>query len=356
MKPIINKIPVFDAAKEIEVTFKTDTQIMSFDVEIYDENDTELIYNNVGNINKQNKFIIPPNVLTNNRVYIIYISITEKPTNQYGSHKKFVSDPQQIKCVPTPSFSLNIDYNTQYTLRSSFLDVGIKYTDNASEGFEEQLNEYFITVADTNGNEIYRSDLIYDIDNNVGIVNLANGNTYIVTGYGTTIGGMKLETNPVTVYVNYEECKDSSVLSAYNDRKNGCVRLESKIDGVVYDIDNEPSFSPQFDLTGNRLRYNQGLAIDGDFSLLVKYRPTIYNVCFLKLNNGGIRVNYRLTDEHIPYFEVITKDKSVIINKNSDGNIFSSIGNLAAINSYGYTIQLSRKDNQIYTKIKEWRK
>ena len=355
MKPIINKIPVFDATKGIEVTFKTDTQIMSFDVEIYDENDTELIYSNVGNINKQNKFVIPPNVLTNNRIYIIYLSITEA-INQDGWHKIFVSDPQQIKCVPTPSFSLNIDYNTQYTLRSSFLDVGIKYTDNASEGFEEQLNEYFITATDTNGNKIYRSDLIYDIDDNVGIVNLANGNTYIVTGYGTTIGGMKLETNPVTVLVNYEECKDSSVLSAYNDRKNGCIRLESKVNGVVYDIDKNPTFKPQFDLTGNALRYNQGLSIDGDFSLLVKYRPTIYDICFLKLNNGEIRVNYRLTDTNVPYFEVITKDKSVIINKNSDGNVFASIGNLEEINSYGYTIQLSRKDNQIYTKIKEWRK
>lgn len=354
MKPIINKIPVFDATKGIEVTFKTDTQIMSFDVEIYDENDTELIYNNVGNINKQNKFVIPPNVLTNNRVYIIYLSITEA-INQDDRHK-FVSDPQQIKCIPTPSFSLNIDYSTQYTLRSSFLSVGIKYTDNTSEGFEEQLNEYIITATDTNGNEIYRSDLIYDIDDNVEIANLTNGNTYIVTGYGTTIGGMKLETNSVTVYVNYEECKDSSVLSAYNDRKNACIRLESKVNGIIYDIDNEPSFSPQFNLTGNRLRYNQGLAIDGDFSLLVKYRPTIYNVCFLKIKNEEIRVNYRLTDKYIPYFEVITKDKSVIINKNSDGNIFSSIGNLEDINSYGYTIQLSRKDNQIYTKIKEWRK
>lgn len=354
MKPIINKIPVFDATKGIEVTFKTDTQIMSFDVEIYDENDTELIYNNVGNINKQNKFVIPPNVLTNNRVYIIYLSITEA-INQDDRHK-FVSDPQQIKCIPTPSFSLNIDYSTQYTLRSSFLSVGIKYTDNTSEGFEEQLNEYIITATDTDGNEIYRSDLIYDIDDNVEIANLTNGNTYIVTGYGTTIGGMKLETNSVTVYVNYEECKDSSVLSAYNDRKNACIRLESKVNGIIYDIDNEPSFSPQFDLTGNRLRYNQGLTIDGDFSLLVKYRPTIYNVCFLKIKNEEIRVNYRLTDKYIPYFEVITKDKSVIINKNSDGNIFSSIGNLEDINSYGYTIQLSRKDNQIYTKIKEWRK
>lgn len=354
MKPIINKIPVFDATKGIEVTFKTDTQIMSFDVEIYDENDTELIYNNVGNINKQNKFLIPPNVLTNNRVYIIYLSITEA-INQDDRHK-FVSDPQQIKCIPTPSFSLNIDYSTQYTLRSSFLSVGIKYTDNTSEGFEEQLNEYIITATDTNGNEIYRSDLIYDIDDNIEIANLTNGNTYIVTGYGTTIGGMKLETNSVTVYVNYEECKDSSVLSAYNDRKNACIRLESKVNGIIYDIDNEPSFSPQFNLTGNRLRYNQGLTIDGDFSLLVKYRPTIYNVCFLKIKNEEIRVNYRLTDKYIPYFEVITKDKSVIINKNSDGNIFSSIGNLEDINSYGYTIQLSRKDNQIYTKIKEWRK
>ena len=349
MKPIINKIPVFDATKGFQDgIFRTGSQIDSYKLQIYDITDSVIIYSNTinGNINN---FSIPKNVLNNNNMYLVYITVSE-------NNKVYKSDAIVIKCVPTPSFSLNIDYNTQYTLRSSFLDVGIKYTDNASEGFEEQLNEYFITVADTNGNEIYRSDLIYDIDDNVEIVNLTNGNTYIVTGYGTTIGGMKLETNPVTVNVNYEESKDSSVLSAYNDRKNGCVRLESKVNGIIYDIDNEPSFSPQFDLTGNRLRYNQGLTIDGDFSLLLKYRPTIYNVCFLKLNNGEIRINYRLTNNNVPYFEVITKDKSVIVNKNSGGNAFSSIGNLEEINSYGYTIQLSRKNNQIYTKIKEWRK
>lgn len=350
MKPIINKIPVFDATKGFQNgVFRTGSQIDSYKLQIYDMTDSVIIYNSgviSGNINN---FAIPKNVLNNNNTYLVYIIVSE-------NNKEYKSDALVIKCVPTPSFSLNIDYNTQYTLRSSFLDVGIKYTDNASEGFEEQLNEYFITVADTNGNEIYRSDLIYDIDDNVEIVNLTNGNTYIVTGHGTTIGGMKLETNPVTVLVNYEECKDSSVLSAYNDRKNGCIRLESKVDGVVYDIDKNPIFNPQFDLTGNALRYNQGLSIQGDFSLLLKYRPTIPNICFLKLNNGEIRVNYRLTDVNIPYFEVITKDKSVIINNNSDGNIFSSIDSLSNINSYGYTIKLSRKDNQIYIKIKEWRK
>lgn len=353
MKPILSKLPVFDATKDVEGTFRTGTQIYSYKITIENEISgygyviQEMVYNKA----KTFKYTIPANTLENNNTYSICIKIKETI-----SSKEYISDTQIIKCVPTPFFSLSIDYGTQYTLRSSFIDVGVKYTDNASEGFEEQLNEYFITVADTNGNEIYRSDLIYDIDDNVEIANLTNGNTYIVTGYGTTIGGMKLETNPVTVYVNYEECKDSSVLSAYNDKKNACIRLKSKVNGIIYDIDNEPSFSPQFDLTGNRLRYNQGLTIDGDFSLLIKYRPTIYNVCFLKINNEEIRVNYRLTDEHIPYFEVITKDKSVIINKNSDGNIFSSIGNLEDINSYGYTIQLSRKDNQIYTKIKEWRK
>lgn len=353
MKPIINKIPVFDATKGFQNgVFRTGSQIDSYKLQIYDMTDSVIIYNSgtiSGNINN---FVIPKNVLNNNNTYLVYIIVSE-------NNKEYKSDALVIKCVPTPSFKLNIDYGTQYTLRSSFIDVGVKYTDKTSEGFEEQLNEYFITVTekDENGsnNEVYRSDIIYDIDDTVEVANLTNKKTYIVTGYGTTIGGMKLETNPVTVYVNYEECKDSSVLSAYNDRKNGCIRLESKVNGVVYDIDNPPTFNP-FDLTGNTLRYNKGLDINGDFSLLLKYRPTIPNICFLKLNNGEIRVNYRLTDVNVPYFEVITKDKSVIINNNSDGNIFSSIDSLSNINSYGYTIQLSRKDNQIYTKIKEWRK
>ena len=349
MKPILSKLPVFDATKDVEGTFRTGTQIYSYEITIDSENFSYCKFEYVYNKAKTFKYTIPANTLQNNNTYSISIKVTI-------DSKEYTSDTQIIKCVPTPSFSLSIDYGTQYTLRSSFIDVGVKYIDNASEGFEEQLNEYFITVKDLDGNEVYRSDLIYNIDDAVEIVNLTNSNTYIITGYGTTIGGMKLETNPVTVLVNYEECKDSSVLSAYNDRRNGCIRLESKVDGVVYDIDKNPTFKPQFDLTGNTLRYNQGLSIDGDFSLFVKYRPTIPNICFLKLNNGEIGVNYRLTDTNVPYFEVITKDKSVIISKNSDGNIFSSIDSLSNINSYGYTIQLSRKNNQIYTKIKEWRK
>lgn len=353
MKPILSKLPVFDAKKDIEGTFRTGAQIYFYEITIENEISgygyviQEMVYNKA----KTFKYTIPANTLENNNTYSICIKIKETISSE-----EYISDTQIIKCVPTPSFKLNIDYGTQYTLRSSFIDVGVKYIDNASEGFEEQLNEYFITVKDLDGNEVYRSDLIYNIDDTVEIVNLTNGNTYIITGHGTTIGGMKLETNPVTVHVNYEECKDSSVLSAYNDRRNGCIRLESKVNGVVYDIDKKPTFNPQFDLTGNALRYNQGLSIQGDFSLLLKYRPTIPNICFLKLNNGEIRVNYRLTDTNVPYFEVITKNKSVIISKNSDGNIFSSVDSLININSYGYTIQLSRKDNQIYTKIKEWRK
>ena len=286
MKPIINKIPVFDATKGFQNgVFRTGSQIDSYKLQIYDMTDSVIIYNSgtiSGNINN---FVIPKNVLNNNNTYLVYIIVSE-------NNKEYKSDALVIKCVPTPSFKLNIDYGTQYTLRSSFIDVGVKYTDKTSEGFEEQLNEYFITVTekDENGgnNEVYRSDIVYNIDDTIEIANLTNKKTYIVTGYGTTIGGMKLETNPVTVYVNYEECKDSSVLSAYNDRKNafevlkdGRAKVRSapvEDDDVVRNKELEERSFAYYSIEAETARdYSKGSKIDKMFKDILKRIETIEN-------------------------------------------------------------------------------
>lgn len=349
MKPVINKIPVFDATKGTKVTFKTDTQIYSYYIDIKNEISGQGFGKLATVIDKSKTFkhTIPANELENNNIYSISVKIKAIDS------KTYTSDAQIFKCIPTPSFSLTIDDGSQeYTSMSSFLNIGVNYSDNSSEGFEEQLNEFYIDVKDEYGNEFYKSDVIYDIDSTVEVNRLNNEVTYTVIGYGTTIGGMKLETQPVTLHVDYEDCKDSSMLSAYNDKKNGCIILKSKLGGVTYDIKHSTSFNPLKLSNNNELKYKGNPIVNGDFSLLVKYKPTINNVCFLKLNNGEIKVNYRLNDSNTPYFEIVSENnKSIIITKDLDGNIFSPINEIP----YYYIVNLYRKDNEIFAKIKEWR-
>ena len=345
LNPIINKIPIFDATNGIEVTFKIDTQISTFDIEIYNETNTKSVYKESFTDVQKNKFIIPANALDNNKVYVLYLSVTEaNETN--GWYRIFVSDPQLIRCVPTPSFKLNIDSETEYILKSSYIDVGVVYKNDSSDIYKEKLNEYYVTATDTDGNEVYRSDIIYNINNTVEIPSLVNGKKYTVHAYGTTVGGMKLETS-VNIYVNYTECTDSSLLSAENDRKNACVRLKSKISGVIYDIDKEPSYLESYldfgvNLKDNTLTYKR-LNLSGDFCLFTKFIPVKPNVCFLKVGNN-IRLNYRVNNQNKPYFEVITKNKSVIINKEYSGNEFN-------LDSNYYVIRLARENNQIIVQI-----
>ena len=345
MIPVVNKIPIFDATKGVEVTFKIDTQISTFDVEIYDETNSRSIYKESFTDTRKNKFTIPANALNNNKAYVLYLSVTEaNETN--GWYRIFVSDPQLIRCVPTPSFKLNIDSETEYTLKSSYMDIGIVYKNDSSDVYKEKLNYYYVTATDTDGNEVYRSDIVYNINDTVEIPNLVNGEKYTVHAYGTTVGGMKLETS-VNIYVNYTKCTDSSLLSAENDRKNACVRLNSKIDGVVYDIDKEPSYSQfKFDfgvnLEDNILTYKR-LNLSGDFCLFTRFRPVKSNVCFLKVGNN-IRLNYRINNQNKPYFELITKNKSVIIDKEHSGNEFN-------LDSNYYVIRLARENNQIVVQI-----
>ena len=122
LKPIINKIPVFDADKGFQNgVFRTGSQIDSYELQIYDMTDSVIKYNSgtiSGNINN---FVIPKNVLDNNNKYLVYIIVSE-------NNEEYKSDALVIKCVPTPSFSLNIDYKLHFKIEnSSFVEKPKSY-------------------------------------------------------------------------------------------------------------------------------------------------------------------------------------------------------------------------------------
>lgn len=292
MKPIIKNVPAFDVADGVTVTFMTDFQIASCGIEIWDEGHSKMVCSTPNNSTNVNKFTIPPNAsgLKNGNSYLLYIKVIEFG----GAKREYKSDPVIIKCITKPSFNLSVlgSSGTGYfTIPSSVLNVGVNY----SQADGELLNEYKVFVYDAHEtNLICESETVYDVDSSVEINDLANNTAYVFYAIGKTVNGMQIETQHRIGRVTYKECADPSVLTAENDYKNARVILKSNINGVGYTTKRSPSFTPKLDLTDNTLEYNKGLNIEGDFSMLIKFRPTSFNSQVLNINNGEVTLNFKV--------------------------------------------------------------
>lgn len=358
-------MPAFDKNVGISGTFITGEQIYNYSLVIKDINAETIVYEETSlPSNKLNKFTIPAfrdDTLENGTSYLLYIRTFEDES----SINYYESDPKIIKCISTPSFHLNIFSwaSTHYILKSTTLNVGVNYLQSE----QEPLNEYYVIVKDSYDNEIYRSDLVYKTDDTVEINDLENYKSYSVCAYGKTLNGMEISTEDVIVDVDFVECNDSSVLSAKNNECTASVTLTSSIKTILYQLDNPPVYDPQLDLTDNVLEYYDGINIDGDFSMFIKFSPTELNSKILTINNGELWLNFRTnrveTNLYEPFFEFYTKNgnsdiftKMVIIDKNELGNTFSQINTSTySLSDYGYDIKLSRISGTYIIKIKDWR-
>lgn len=367
MNPIIRDLPAFDKNKGTTGTFITSEQIYSHTVIIKDEKTNEELYQQSSELgNRLNRFTIPAfedDTLKNGRSYRLYIKVfPENPDNNTNAIS-YTSAPKIIKCASTPDFQLNIysEENTEYTLKSTTLNAGIKYIADKQDEKPELLNEYYVTVRNQADNkEIYRSGLIYDIDKTVEINDLEKGQSYIVAAHGKTVNGMEIETNDVTVNVNYDPCKDSSVLTTTNDKKNACIILNSHIDNILYRIANPPKYNPSLDLSENTLEYYDGFHIDDDFSMYLKYIPTAPNNAVLNLNNNQIKVNFKTKKQnrlYQPYFELYNGNKMIVIDHNESGQPLSHIDTgTYSFGNYYYELLLSRKNHRLNLTIRDWRR
>ncbi|MCI8306718.1 MAG: hypothetical protein HFH14_01590 [Lachnospiraceae bacterium] len=333
MKPILCDVPAFDKNQGTTGTFITNEQIYQHEIIIKDADAQNILYSKISAPNERlNRFVIPSltdvNTIKNGCTYRLYIAVWKNENST-----PYVSDPVNIKCASIPDFTLDISYedNMGYTLKGTTLNVGVIYTPNRQDKEPEQLNEYYVTVTEANDNnnvEIYRSGLLYDINEKAEINDLENGKKYIVTAYGKTINGMEISTEPLPVNVKYERCEDSSVLTVTNDRNNARVILNSSIDNILYRTDKPPVYNPSsVDLTENALEYYDGFNLNSDFSMYVKYSPTAPDNAVINMNNGHIRVNFKTAKNYrLPLIpDNIASDGNSIFTFHNDGTMSMAV-------------------------------
>ncbi len=376
MKPIICDLPAFDKTLGTTGTFITSGQIYQHEVIIRDIKTNAILYRKKSPPNKKlNRFNIPSfpedgSAVKNGCFYRLCIKVWENQIDAENDVNSYESDDKIIKCVSVPHFQLDIfSEENIYELKSTSMPVGVVYSVGESRkendgGEEELLNEYFITLCDSEGNNIFKSKTVYNINEKIEINNLENDKTYTVTAYGKTINGMEISTIPVTVNVNYEPCKDSSVLSVENDKKNACIKIKSHIRNVLYNTEKPPLFEQNpnlgthINLSGNKLKYYDGINVKGDFSLFLKYKPSSLRESILSINNGEIKLNFKTTSAQNstckPFFEFYSENKMVIIEKDEFQNKFTEFSDISDINSRGYEIKIARVGKVLKIKIKDW--
>lgn len=336
MKAIINNIPAFDATKGTTGSFITNTYITGYKLIITDMSGVNA-YDGDIIPDYSNEFTIPANTLKNNSTYFLRVVTYE----EYGDIKKeYTSDPVTIMCFPKPeTFKLSIDFGSgKYKLRNTMLELGVDYI----QGDSDKLDFYYIVVTDNIGNEIYKSENIYNIEEYVQINNLIDGSNYDVCGYGKTINGMSIYTEIVTITTNFVMNETFTMLKANNNRLDACVDIETTIKNVLYRLDKDPeSYSvdangiTSLDLTDNTLEYYDGFMLYDNFSLFLECEPDILqDHIILNLNGGEIVLVYDHNEKGLPYFEFRYNGKILVINRNKEGKEFTVLDRIFQIIIY----------------------
>lgn len=294
MKPVIYDIPAFDKNVGISGTFITTDDISGYKIIIKEPDTNTVIYKSDVYEDGFGVFTIPPfddETLKNGCSYLLYVE-TYVNSDNYDV-VSYTSEPKIIKCITTPSFSLNIDNIPKVTV----------------EYFQEEnelLNEFYITVSDCTSqrNLIYQTSTIYNITDEVELSSLQSGQPYIISAYGKTLNGMQLLYQK-TVYIPQKVSRLDSVLTVKNDSKNACVILNSHIDSILYRYDKPLMYNPLLDLSDNRLCYYDGINLSGNFSMYLKYVPTASENTIFNCNDNEIKLNYKTAEK---YYLPLTAD------------------------------------------------
>jgi len=343
LKAIINNIPAFDVTEGTTGSFITNTYITGFDLYITDKLGNPIHDNGDTwyEATSTNEFTIFGNSgLENGKEYLLYVVTYEEVGKEY------TSDSVIIKCFSAPDFELNIYSDSQqYTLKNTILNIGVNY----SQAENEELNFYYLVVTDASNNVIYQSENVYNEDKYVQVNDLEDNSNYSVCGYGETVNGMIIETSKINVTTSFVKNETFTMLKASNNERNACVDIDAKIKNILYRLENpnevyDDTFT-SIDLTNNVLEYYDGFSLYNNFSLYLEYVSNAQKSVVLDLNDGEIVLVYGRGEENFSYFEFRYNGKILIIDKDKDGNSFTTNNNV-------FEIIIYRNDDEIQIDIK----
>lgn len=279
--PSIYSISAFDPTNDYTFQFYyTGNQIYSNRAVITNNETQEIVYDEIQDSLKTSH-TLPANTLDVGNSYTIQIQVFDNDGNSSN-----LSMATLFYCFTLPSFYFG-NLSNGDTISSANYELELIYGQSETE----TLNEYQYYVYDGMKEEIYSSKLYYTSENLTHtIYGLQNESTYFVRAIGNTVHGMYVDTGFIEIHVFHMTIKPNITFVATNDKKTGCITLQSNIFTISYDIENEDySFEDGLvNLENNVLTYKVGTS--GDFSLVLNTKKIPIGT-FFNCNDGLISVS-----------------------------------------------------------------
>ena len=299
MKPNLYLIKAFDTDVGTTIKFSwLGNQPISNTLRIKDNETNEIIYEATQTTMRLEHVISTNNNLINGKLYNASIKVTDGN----NSNSEW-SDVILFYCFSTPTFSINIEQGQ--IIQAQTYGVNITYVQ--SEG--ELLQSYRVQVFNSNYESVFDSNIRYILDT-VRIANLQDNNSYYIIATGTTINGIEVSTGYIPFVADFIKSEAYFVCELQNMYDTGGVYIKSNIVSVEgysdYDvtyIDNEYA-----DLLNNKVYFDDGFSINGNFALLIKGKDYKVGeqIAQIKGNNETINIyNKYDTTTNKYYFELV---------------------------------------------------
>lgn len=240
-KPLLTKIPVFDAEIGTTIYFSCYGEIDQVYYTVYDnESNEELFHNEVlFESSMVRSFELKNESLTNrNMPYYIKMKARTKSTQKYGE----LSDPVLFYCHKKPELyfeDLSIEEPNEIGTSSYRFNLIFNYIEDQNE----YLNSYQYHLYDSEKRLLDESRIFYnEIENMYTVDGLDAGNTYYIKGTGETVNGYNLDTGFVELVIKYSVEKNNLLLEVKNNYKEGTISVISNIISIDGEADGDISF------------------------------------------------------------------------------------------------------------------
>lgn len=207
------------------------------------------------------------------------------------------SDEILFKCFATPVIGFK-DVTDNRVFTGSNISLEVVY----SQANDENLNTWEASLysgtesavgdrVDTSGTQYY-ARLQNWVFSGVTERRSGTGECYYLRITGTTVSGMAVASEYIKVYVKYESSTGFINLEATNNLSSGNITIKSNAvsilgipdyEPVTYIYDNGEPYA--VDLTNNRVVFDEGFMMNGDFTMYIKLNDMFYNDTFLRLAN-----------------------------------------------------------------------
>lgn len=240
-KPLLTKIPVFDASVGTTIYFSCYGEIDNISYYLYDNENNSEIYNKefVPESASTRSFVLDTSTLTNRASpYYIKVKVKIKSSEAYGE----LSDPVLFYCHQKPVLKFeDLNESGMNEINTSSYRFNLIFSYIEEQG--ESLNLYQYHLYNSKKELLDESKTFYgEIQNMYSVDGLDAGGTYYVRGTGETINGYVLDTGYIELSINYNVDKNTILLEVTNNYNDGTIKVVNNIVSIDGESDGELNF------------------------------------------------------------------------------------------------------------------